>query len=101
VPGPGPRQRRRRVRPRALFRSRLVPRWLSTWGLVGAPLALGYGLLGLLGSGTDLGSPLMVLAMPIPIAVQEMVFAGWLIIRGLDRPTVDDSQARPRVPALT
>jgi hypothetical protein len=70
-----------------LFRSRLAPRWLSTWGLIGAPLALGYGLLGLLGYGTDLGSPLMLLAMPI--AVQEMVFAGWLIIRGFDRPAED------------
>jgi hypothetical protein len=70
-----------------LFRSRLVPRWLAIWGLVGAPLALGYGLLGLLGYGTDLGSPLMLLAMPI--AVQEMVFAGRLIVRGFDRPAED------------
>jgi hypothetical protein len=82
-----------------LFRSRLVPRWLATWGLIGAPLALGYGLLGLLGYGTDLGSPLMLLAMPI--ALQEMVFAGRLIIRGFDRPTVDHSQTQePRVATL-
>jgi hypothetical protein len=80
-----------------LFRSRLVPRWLSTWGVIGAPLALGYGLLGLLGYGTDLGSPLMLLAMPI--ALQEMVFAGWLITRGLDRPAVHHSP--PPQPVLT
>jgi hypothetical protein len=82
-----------------LFRSRLVPRWLATWGLIGAPLALGYGLLGLLGYGTDLGSPLMLLAMPI--ALQELVFAGRLILRGFDRPTFDHSQTQePRVATL-
>jgi hypothetical protein len=80
-----------------LFRSRLVPRWLATWGLIGAPLLVGYGMLGLLGFETSLGSPLMLLAMPI--AVQEMVFAGWLITRGLDRPAVHHGP--PPQPVLT
>jgi hypothetical protein len=77
-----------------LFRSRLVPRWLSIWGLIGAPLLVCYGLAGTLGWGTDLGSPLMLLAMPI--AFQEMVFAGWLIARGFDRPPDDHSRSEPR-----
>jgi len=64
-----------------LYRSRLVPRWLSTWGLIGAAGILMYGLLGVFGVGSGLGSPYMLLAMPL--AFQEMVFAGWLIIRGL------------------
>jgi hypothetical protein len=73
-----------------------VPRWLSILGLLGAPSALSYGVLGILGHGTDLGSPLMLLAMPI--ALQELVFAGWLIARGFDRPTVDRSHTpEPRV----
>jgi hypothetical protein len=38
-----------------------------------------YGVLGILGVDTGLGSPWMLLAMPI--AVQEMVFAGWLLTR--------------------
>ena len=79
-----------------LYRSRLVPRWLSTWGLIGAPLALSYGVAGILGYGTDLGSPLMLLAMPI--AVQELVFAGWLVARGFDRRTADHMLTQqPRV----
>ena len=64
-----------------LYRSRLVPRWLSIWGLIGAAGIVVYGLLGIFGVGTGLGSPYMLLAMPI--AVQEMVFAGYLIARGL------------------
>jgi hypothetical protein len=83
-----------------LYRSRLVPRWLATWGLIAAPLALSYGVAGIFGSGTDLGSPLMLLAMPI--ALQEMVFAGWLIMRGFDRPPLDRGHApQPRVTMMT
>lgn len=71
-----------------LFRFALVPRWLSAWGLAGAVLVTAYGLLGLLGGDVGMGSPWMLLAMPI--AAQEMVFAGWLIMRGLaERPVVD------------
>jgi hypothetical protein len=83
-----------------LLRSRLVPRWLSTWGLIGALLLVCYGVAGILGFDTDLGSPLMVLAMPL--AFQEMVFAGWLIIRGFDRPTAERSQTpQPRTTVMT
>jgi hypothetical protein len=73
-----------------LYRSRLVPRWLSVWGLVGAALMFIYGLCGIFGLDTSLGSPLMLLAMPI--AVEEMVFAVWLMTRGFDRhPTRVDT----------
>lgn len=63
-----------------LYRSRLVPHWLSIWGLIGGIGVLAYGTLGLLGFGTGMGSPFMLLAMPL--AFQEMVFAGWLLARG-------------------
>jgi Domain of unknown function (DUF4386) len=68
-----------------LYRSRLVPRWLSLWGLGGAPLVFLYGLIGILGWGRGLDSPYMLLAMPI--ALQEMVFAVWLIVKGFERRT--------------
>jgi hypothetical protein len=64
-----------------LFRSRLAPLWLSAWGLIGAGGIFLYGMLGIFGVGTGLGSPYMLLAMPL--ALQEMVFAIWLIVRGL------------------
>ncbi len=65
-----------------LYRSRLVPRWLSAWGLIGATSVLLYGFLGLFGLSTDLTSPSTFLALPI--ALQEMVFAVWLIVKGFD-----------------
>jgi len=64
-----------------LYRSRLVPQWLSAWGLIGGSGIVLSGLLGVFGVSTGLGSPWMLLAMPL--AFQEMVFAVWLIIRGL------------------
>ena len=60
-----------------LFRRRLVPRWLSAWGFIGAVLSFGNYLPQFFGIG-----PLEILFLPI--AVQEMIFAVWLIAKGLD-----------------
>lgn len=57
-----------------LYQSRLVPRWLSTWGLVGAALYIVPPL------GSMFGLSLGVLMAPL--AVQEMVLAVWLIAKG-------------------
>ena len=59
-----------------LYRSRLVPRWLSVWGFVGVGTVFAFGLLRMYGGGS------VVLALPI--GVQEMVLAGWLIAKGFD-----------------
>jgi hypothetical protein len=65
-----------------LYQSKLVPRWLSAWGFIGAALTVVYGLIGIFGVGTGLTSPYAIMA--IPILVQEMVFAVWLIIKGFN-----------------
>ena len=59
-----------------LYQSRLVPRWLSAWGLVGAALYILPAL------GNMFGLSLGVLMAPL--ALQEMVLAGWLIARGFN-----------------
>ncbi len=60
------------------YRSRLVPRWLSVWGLVGAALYLAWPLSEMFGHGLGL--------LMAPLAVAELVLAVWLIVRGLDSP---------------
>jgi hypothetical protein len=62
------------------YRSQLIPRWLSVWGLVGTVLGLAAGLLVLFQSITVLSSTQVVLSLPL--AVQEMVLAVWLIVKG-------------------
>ena len=66
-----------------LYQSRLVPRWLSTWGFASAAFLLIGVLLMLLGvvEGTVFDSELI---WAPPIAVQEMVMALWLIFKGFD-----------------
>jgi hypothetical protein len=66
-----------------LYISHLIPRILSLWGLLGALLILLYGVLGLFGF--DLNIPVLNL-LAAPIAVQEMVFAVWLIVKGFNTP---------------
>jgi hypothetical protein len=64
-----------------LYRSKLVPPWLSGWGLIGATLILVGGVLGLFGlSPTSSTSTYIAL----PIGLQEMVFAIWLIVKGFN-----------------
>ncbi len=62
------------------YRSQLIPRWLSGWGLAGTALGLVAGLLVMFRvTGTMSG---FQVALNIPIGVQEMVLAGWLILKG-------------------
>ncbi|MCP4227338.1 MAG: DUF4386 domain-containing protein [Actinomycetia bacterium] len=58
-----------------LYRARLVPRWLAVWGLIGVALLLIQGL-----SETFEADNLEI--MSLPFAIQEMVFALWLIVKG-------------------
>ena len=60
-----------------LYQSKLIPRWLSAWGLIGAILLLTEGLVGMFGLTI---SPFLA----APIAVQEMVLAVWLIVKGFN-----------------
>ena len=69
----------------SLYQSKLIPRWLSGWGLVGAALVFAYYLL-------QFFSGNQVEFLFLPIAVQEMVFAVWLIVKGFN-PTAIASEA--------
>lgn len=62
------------------FRSGLIPRWLSGWGFVAIILHLVAAFLALFGVVGTFSTPQMLLNLPI--AVQEMVMAVWLIVRG-------------------
>jgi hypothetical protein len=64
------------------YRSRLVPRWLSAWGLVAIASVMVSGLLVMLGLTDPMSTTQIVLALPI--FLQEMVLAVWLIAKGFD-----------------
>ena len=75
------------------YRSQLIPRWLSLWGLAGTVLCLTAGLLVLFQAIAPLSGTQVVLSLPI--GVQEMVLAVWLIAKGFS-PT-----AKTKAPAPT
>ena len=58
----------------SLYQSRLVPRWISIFGLIGGALVFTQGLMDVFGISLEL--------LAMPIALQEMVFAVWLIAKG-------------------
>jgi hypothetical protein len=63
-----------------LYRSRLVPRWITWWGLAAIPLYTAAHLLAMYGV-LDANSTAQTLLF-MPMAVQEMVLAVWMIARG-------------------
>jgi hypothetical protein len=64
------------------YRSKLIPRWLSGWGLIAATLHLVGILLTMFGQIGSFSTIQAVLALPI--AVNEMVLAVWLIVKGFN-----------------
>ncbi|MFF5290086.1 DUF4386 domain-containing protein [Paractinoplanes globisporus] len=62
-----------------LLRGRLVPRWLAWWGLLGGGLLLARGVVELYAFPLP-GAVQAICAAPI--GLEEMVFAGWLIVKG-------------------
>ena len=78
-----------------LYQSRLLPRWLSIWGLVGAALYIVPAL------GNMFGLALGVLMAPL--ALQEMVMAVWLIAKGFSPSAIvaGSGAATPRWQAAT
>jgi len=59
-----------------LYRARLIPRWISGWGLAGVMLYLAAGVIAVV-------STERVILM-LPLGLQEMVMAVWLIVKGFN-----------------
>jgi len=72
-----------------LYKSKLVPRWISAWGFIGATLLLAEGLLGMVGLSSTISSFLV-----LPIALNEMFLAVWLIIKGFNSSAIASGSAK-------
>lgn len=66
------------------YQSRLIPRWLSGFGIVAIILMMSACVLSLF-SGNRITS---YIPLAFPIFVQEMVLAVWLIVKGFELPDV-------------
>ena len=72
------------------YRTKLVPRWLSGWGIVAAILGMLSCVLVLVGLIAPFGTEQVVIA--IPMLPQELVLAVWLIAKGFS-PSVIASKS--------
>jgi len=68
------------------YQSKLIPRWLSAWGIIAAIPYLAEGLI------TVFGTKLEILDMPL--ALQEMVMALWLIVKGFNPSPIASESAK-------
>lgn len=69
-----------------LFQSQLVPRWLSGWGLIGGTLMVVSYLLQFFS--------IDVSFLFVVIAVQEMAFAVWLIVKGFNSAVINSESVQ-------
>jgi hypothetical protein len=75
-----------------LYQSKLIPRWISGWGLIAAIPYLAAGLLvmfALIGPMSAIDTVLR-----LPLAVQEMVLAVWLIVKGFNPSAIASGSAK-------
>jgi len=75
-----------------LYQSKLVPRWLSGWGLIATLPYLVAALLVLFGTNEPMSTTDSLLQMPL--GIQEMVLALWLIVKGFNPTAVESGSAR-------
>jgi hypothetical protein len=74
------------------YQTKLIPRWLSVWVLVAIVSLLSAALLTMFdGEPFSVSGSLILLALPI--AVQEMVMAVWLIVKGFNSPAIPSQSA--------
>ena len=82
-----------------LFKSSVIPRWLSLWGLIAVPFWIAADLLLMFGHIEPFSTNAVLLNLPI--AVNEMVLAVWLIVKGFNPAAVASLCARTAMDKTT
>ncbi|MEM8859309.1 MAG: DUF4386 domain-containing protein [Chloroflexota bacterium] len=67
----------------SFYRTKLIPRWLSVWGLIGVAPYMAYAMMQFFHVDTGFGVYLQV-----PLGIQELVMGLWLIVAGFNPAAV-------------
>lgn len=81
-----------------MYRSRMLPRWIPTFGLVGAPLLLISSTASLFGAWDQISGPAVVFALPI--AIWELSFGVYMIVKGFRSTAMNDTSAPASSPSF-
>lgn len=71
------------------YKTKLIPTWLSLWGLIGAIIYLVSPILMMMDYQVEF--------LQYPLAVQEMIMAVWLIIKGFNHSAFNILMTRQQV----
>jgi len=75
-----------------LYQSKLIPRFISVWGLIGGTLVLAEaGFLAMVSHSPFSTIPIFLW---LPVAVNEMVLAVWLIVKGFNSSAIASGSAK-------
>ena len=74
------------------YQSKLIPRWLSVWGLIGVPFWIAEILLNIFGLIEPFSTNAILL--DLPIAINEVVLAVWLIVKGFNPSAIASLSAK-------
>ena len=74
-----------------LYKTKLVPRWLSGVGLVTVVMSWAAGFLVMFDAIVPLSAP--HIALQAPVGIQELVFALWLIVKGFNPAVISPEEA--------
>ena len=75
-----------------LYQSKLIPRFISVWGIIGDISILTAGVLGMFGLNPTFSTILIFLGLPI--AANEMFLAVWLIVKGFKSSAIASESAK-------
>lgn len=74
----------------SFYRTRLIPRWLTVWGLIGVVFSMAYALLHIFHMDNGIGFYLQMVLAP-----QEIVMGLWLVIKGFNPSAIAALPAKP------
>lgn len=78
------------------YQSKLIPRWLSSWGLIAMTLHL-VGVFFVLFLQVDPFSKMPLTLLSLPIGLQELVLAVWLIVKGFNPAAIASNSAKVNI----
>ena len=76
------------------YQSKLIPQWLSVWGMIGIVLLLAMVLSIMFDEGPVKEPSGIRMLLAVPIALQEMVLAVWLIVKGFNPSAIASGSAK-------
>jgi hypothetical protein len=77
-----------------LYKSKLIPRFISAWGFVAAAVLSTGSVLVMVYMFTEISELGLELILATPIAVNEMVLAIWLIVKGFNSSAIISGSAK-------